>query len=239
MTRSLSLVMSIAASLVVGCKGDPPLLSAVHVSPGRFRAQILCWPEFKRGCELTYLPGARTRLILWLGGFWADKRLVRSTQYDACVSAGACAGPPNPVNNRWRRPAMFRDVEKGFAFVPVEQAATYCRWRGWRLPTPDEYERMARWTDGRTYAWGDHDCKSCRGRASPDGIRELNWVEQWVVTIAGVSAMMGGDDSASLQQFADTAAAFRCVYTPSWDPTPGVGRVIEPSGDPWDKGGPF
>jgi hypothetical protein len=87
------------------------------------------------------------------------------------------------------------------ASVPFAGAEAYCRWRGARLPTPDEYERMARWTDGRRFAAG-RDVKGsegCQRRPSPEGIRNLNLTNQWT-TIDGVAAWMGLLNSLDYQE---------------------------------------
>lgn len=67
-------------------------------------------------------------------------------RYLLCVSAGECS----PANGQFDEKL---DANKPVVQVTVVQAMTFCNWIGRRLPTELEWERAARYTDGRSWPW--------------------------------------------------------------------------------------
>jgi formylglycine-generating enzyme required for sulfatase activity len=105
--------------------------------------------------------------------FEIDKTEVTVAAYAECVSAGACT-PPRADDRHVRLPddqgcadpslANWGHVDRRdhpINCVTPRQAATYCAYRGERLPTRDEWDRAAVGDDGRAYPWGDH-LPTCR-----------------------------------------------------------------------------
>lgn len=81
--------------------------------------------------------------------FSIDKFEVTNARYTRCIEGGPCTRPPN---------RGYDDPTKAnlpVTIVSWQQALTYCRWVGKRLPTEAEWEKAARGTDGRRYPWGN------------------------------------------------------------------------------------
>ena len=146
-----------------------------------------CDPSFDSACERNENPGA----CVTLSTFEIDETEVTQEQYEACVSAGACAVPIgryDPVQ------LPHRPVVQ----VTWDQAGIYCGWAGKRVPTAAEWEKAARGPVPREYPWGSTapDCTKtnylgCGNDSrdvgmtavdtSPYGVRDMAGnVEEWL-----------------------------------------------------------
>ncbi len=95
-----------------------------------------------------------------LHAFCIDRVEASVGAYTACVTAGTCS----------RASGTAPEGDTPMSGVDWEQASSYCRFVGGRLPTEAEWEYAARGSDGRRYPWGDEPPRDCtRADWTPTG----------------------------------------------------------------------
>jgi formylglycine-generating enzyme required for sulfatase activity len=92
-------------------------------------------------------PDERPQRRVYSSAFLIDKTEVTWRQFRIYAKATGASLPPTPVSGT--------DDDYPIAFILWQEATDYCEWVGARLPTEAEWEKAARGTDGRSYAWGN------------------------------------------------------------------------------------
>jgi formylglycine-generating enzyme required for sulfatase activity len=95
--------------------------------------------------------------VVTLAAFWLDTTEVTNEAYERCVEAKVCRphDPASSLVNKFGGDEAFRRARQPISSVSWDDATTYCRWKGKRLPREAEWEKAARGTDGRRYPWGE------------------------------------------------------------------------------------
>jgi len=103
-------------------------------------------------------PDERPERRVFLSGYFLDRFEVTNEAYAAFVQATGHRAPANATQaaTLWTNNRPIPGIEHHpIVNVSWEDADTYCRWSGKRLPTEAEWEKAARGTDGRRYPWGN------------------------------------------------------------------------------------
>jgi formylglycine-generating enzyme required for sulfatase activity len=152
-------------AFTMGAKADDAVAECVKLSqPG--------------SCLATYTD-EEPRHQVYLDAYYMDMYEVTNALYKACVDAGWGCTPPGHNEPSENFSDHYGDSQfDAYPMVDVtwNQAETFCKWRGARLPTEAEWEKAARGTDARTYPWGNtfdgvktNFCdKNCQGVPNPN-----------------------------------------------------------------------
>ena len=152
--RTRQILLGIISSLVVSaCSGttkksgrsqkSPPrsVRSGGSKSP-RCPAGMVLIPAgpFVMGSNKYPYERASPKHIVTLSSYCMDKTEVTNAQYKACVKAGACSRPF--PDSRTRRPYYGDALYKNYPVVNVslDNAWSYCKWEGKRVPTEAQWE---------------------------------------------------------------------------------------------------
>ena len=87
---------------------------------------------------------------------------VSNREYREFVNATGARAPttwPTPYDNSFDNLPV--------SDVSWDEANSYCRWRGVRLPTPDEWEAASLGPDGAKFPWGNHPHKDIQRKEAP------------------------------------------------------------------------
>jgi formylglycine-generating enzyme required for sulfatase activity len=153
-------------TVLSGCQGNI-LASPAQAAESKGRAPdgmvLVPAGKFTMGCEYGKAEGCDEREgpmhEVELDAYYMDVFEVSIAEYAACQKAGVCSQLQHPemraCTTSWGDPSLAIDC------VTQEQAKSYCAWMGKRLPTEAEWEKAARGTDRRMYAWGNSPKPSC------------------------------------------------------------------------------
>ena len=114
-----------------------------------------------------------------LDAFQIDQMETSMEAYNECVNAGVCSARASECNSIY---SSWEGDSDALPAVCVDhtQAATYCDWKGGRLPTEAEWEKAARGEEGAVYPWGE------RAPLCEDGnFRFVSWYCQQSVVEVG------------------------------------------------------
>lgn len=115
-----------------------------------------CLETYSADCIREWFEAEQPAHTVKLDAFWIDKTEVTNAMYRLCVDAEACQAPQQ--NGSDTRSTYYGDpaYEKyPVIYVNWNQASSYCKWAGGRLPTEAEWEYTAKGPGALRYPWGN------------------------------------------------------------------------------------
>lgn len=113
-------------------------------------------PYSSHGCGESRSAGNEPIHTVYLDAYYMDKYEVTNAQYNECVEAEVCE-PPKQSYSHTRESYYGNPKYDKYPVICINwyDAKTYCRWRGGRLPSEEEWEKAARDPHGRIFPWGN------------------------------------------------------------------------------------
>lgn len=135
----------------------PRKVYAGHIGFSQAPMVLIPAGEFTRGDEEGESDERPAKQIT-IDAFYIDQYEVTNRLYRECVSSKVCT-PPQKLYSLQERGDYYNNVDR-YGNYPViwitwEQADTYCKYLGKRLPTEAEWEKAARGPEEHSYPWGD------------------------------------------------------------------------------------
>ncbi|MGB3941482.1 MAG: formylglycine-generating enzyme family protein [Candidatus Manganitrophaceae bacterium] len=180
--------------------GETALQRVKSSSPPKENPMILVPAgEFSMGSEEGGFDEKPIRQV-YLDAFEINQYEITQSDYLEFVRA---TRHRSPLSRYLKNIESFNDQNQPVVYVAWEDADTYCRWRGWRLPTEAEWEKAARGGEGGVWPWGNEQkpvfanflgeedqsqytaiVGSYQSDKSPYGIYDMagnvrEWVEDW------------------------------------------------------------
>jgi formylglycine-generating enzyme required for sulfatase activity len=209
-----------------------PILSWITIPGGDFvmgssesdiQAAIADCNKYEGDCRQDWFTSEGPQRTTSVGAFEITKYEITNAQYNLCVSNGPCS-PPTRVstdNSIPNNPSFFTD-NYPIVTVTVDDAITFCRWIGGRLPSEAEWEKVARGTDRRRYPWGSN--------------LDLSQANLYSTGPMSVGSYPTGASPYGAMDIAGNVAEFtsdNILRGGSWKSFPHHGRVTNRSIGPW------
>lgn len=156
--RKYLIVLLFGLFFVSACQAAPgsmPVSAAKSGEDAALKEILIPAGTFTMGSEYGF-PDEQPVHEVTLGAFYIDSFEVTNSRYAECVTAGACKAPAGP--DSVTHTGYYVKAEYGnFPVIAVswDQADTYCKWHGARLPSEAEWERAARGAKPQSYPWGE------------------------------------------------------------------------------------
>jgi formylglycine-generating enzyme required for sulfatase activity len=239
---------------------DPNLTGPVVVFEGEFtygattlqseQALELCG-QLGGTCRAEFFEDSEPAVPIQLGTFYIDRTEVTNTAYRECVEAGICGEPEGlDVEGLGIADYYRNEANSNYPVVGVtwDQANTYCRWAGGRLPTEAEWEKAASWDEDagekRIWPWGqnwDPALVNFRNPDNPGGGPEEVGSRPGNVSAYGVLDMAGNVSEWVADWYADDY--FQNLVSGQVNPLgpggPGEARNKVLRGGSWEDNGVF